>query len=84
MTEPITPGVYRLRYWPGNPHNGLLHVRAIVDEEWVVYRQWRRLRWDYRIEHTSWFEIRAHAGHLQRVRDEIEEQKADHEDSLAD
>lgn len=37
------------------PGHTLYHVRAIVDDEWVVMRCWRGrgYGWDYRIEHID-------------------------------
>lgn len=48
---------YRIFYNHGNVNNQLIHVRAIVDINWVVYRTWsrRKMTWRYRVEHTGWF-----------------------------
>jgi len=41
-----------------NVNNKILHVRAIVDEEYIVLKRWskRKQRWHYSIEHISWFD----------------------------
>lgn len=49
----IVPGArLRVRHNPDSPHSELRHIRAIVDEEYVVYRVWWRhhKRWEYKIE----------------------------------
>ncbi len=64
----IKPGEkYRLFYDKGNPNNELVHIRAIVDEEYVVVRYWlrRKRRWCYRVENMLWFRVSAR--HLTKV-----------------
>lgn len=43
----LTPGA-RLRYKHGAA-NELRHIRAIVDDEYVVYKVWWPPRWEYEI-----------------------------------
>lgn len=46
------PGKTLARYYgPDNLNNATLHIRAIVDDNQVVYRMWvqRRRMWDYRV-----------------------------------
>lgn len=52
----IKPGaVIRKFIAENNPHNGLLHIRAIVDEDQVIYWEWTRRRGrQYRI---GWIEV---------------------------
>lgn len=37
-----------------NPNNKIYHIRAIVDDEYIVYKVWSRSkqRWNY---HIDWF-----------------------------
>jgi hypothetical protein len=41
----------RMNYGVGNPNNELRHVRAIVDDDQIVYRVWQYRRWIY---HVRW------------------------------
>ena len=57
----IAPGcVVRQEYDPDNINNQVRHIRAIVDDDQVVYRVWntRTQRWLYRIEscYGLWYE----------------------------
>jgi hypothetical protein len=62
----IRPGrAVRVDYGEGHRANRLLHIRAIVDEEQVVYRRWnRKLGWIYRVDEWGWFEVLAEEGRL--------------------
>ena len=42
----------------GHPKNKILHIRGIVDGEWVVYRFWLPVpgEWQYVLRHRSVFE----------------------------
>ena len=51
----------------GNPHNELRHIRAVVDNEQIVYRVWRRGRWNYRGEWAYAFYLAWKDGHLKRA-----------------
>ena len=55
---------WRLRYNEGNRNNALLHIRAIVDEEYIVVRVWHNAQWKYRLETVSSFIANSQAGHL--------------------
>jgi hypothetical protein len=57
----LAPGVaLRLDYGPDNVNNKIRHIRAIVDDDEVVYRVWsyRRQRWAYQVEdrYGLWYE----------------------------
>jgi hypothetical protein len=57
----LAPGVaLRLDYGPDNVNNKIRHIRAIVDDDEVVYRVWsyRRQRWAYQVEDRCglWYE----------------------------
>lgn len=52
----IKPGItYKKFYEKDNPHNCLEHIRAIVDNDYVVIRRWNkeRFQWTYFIEHLD-------------------------------
>lgn len=57
-------------YCPGHRHNELRHIRAIVDEEYVVYRVWSRHRqgWLYRVEWLYEFYLKWENGRLAAAR----------------
>jgi len=67
LDELIKPGskLY-IDYGEGNRNNRIIHIRAIVDEEWVVSRTWwkSKRRWHYVIEHILGFEMMQEAGRL--------------------
>ena len=57
----LKPGVTcRLFFEKDNPHNRKLHIRAIIDDEQVVYKVWNkeRWRWDYFVESLNTFRYR--------------------------
>jgi len=49
----------RLFYDKGNPNNNLMHIRAIVDDDQIVYRWWsrRKQNWRYVIVWRYMFEL---------------------------
>ena len=51
---------YRLIYSATSPNNRLLSIRAIIDDDIVVYRWWSRpkKRWIYEVKTLKWFETR--------------------------
>lgn len=61
--------IFQLNYGPDNAHNRTIHVRAIVDDYWVVVRSWskRRRRWNYTLQDLSFFEETAASGHLEKI-----------------
>ena len=57
LKELVQPGKkVRLFFSPDNINNELRHIRAIVDDEYIVCRVWsrRKRRWIYKIH---WFYI---------------------------
>ncbi len=67
LLDMLQPGKkVRVFYYPGNVNNQLRHIRAIVDEEYVVYRVWSRhkRRWVYRIEWLYQFNLAWENGRL--------------------
>lgn len=68
----LQPGrAVRLDYGPGNPNNGLWHIRAIIDDEFVVYRVWwkHKRRWEYKVEWVYGLQLDFAAGYLKAARD---------------
>lgn len=55
---------YRVNFGKGHPANKLLHIRSIVDDEYVVYRFWRRGYWMCKITDPTFFEVGLESGHL--------------------
>lgn len=62
----VIPGLsYQIYYSDGNINNKKIHVRAIVDEDRVVYRSWsKRKGWVYSVESLYYFELLKNDGHL--------------------
>lgn len=66
----LQPGVKLRRFYgKGHPSNALFHIRAIVDEDWVVFCQWvpRKQSWAYRVEYRYLFDLLYNDGHLKKV-----------------
>lgn len=58
----------RIFYGDGNVNNQIRHIRAIVDEEQVVYRVWTHSRgWYYKVEWVLGFEITLKGGYLTKA-----------------
>lgn len=54
LIDMLQPGKkVKLFYNEGNPNNELRHIRAIVDDEYIVYRVWSRHK-QYWIYHVNW------------------------------
>jgi len=49
----------RLFISENNVNNKLMHVLAVVDEDYVVYKSWSRRRqsWNYQVEYIYLFEL---------------------------
>ena len=49
----------RIYYNEGNPNNRLIHIRAIVDEAYIVFCVWSRRRgyYMYQVESMCYFEL---------------------------
>ena len=60
--------IYSLCYGHGHFGNKRIHIRAIVDEEMVVFRWWRKRKqyWQYEVEGLYWFRLRK--DHLTKVK----------------
>lgn len=68
-TLPQVGEIYRCYYGKGNRNNKLIHIRAVVDEEYIVYRYWRNVRWNYRMEDPTFFEVGLESGHIAKAED---------------
>ena len=62
----FAPGqTWRVFFNKDNPNNRTLHIRGIVDGEYVVTRTWSlRKGWMYAVEHVSYLEALADSGTL--------------------
>jgi hypothetical protein len=61
--------MWRIDFGPNNLNNELLHIRAIVDDNVVVYRTWLRhkRRWRYSAKYFQEFEWLMERGVMKRV-----------------
>ena len=50
---------YKIFYDEGNLNNKTIHVLAVVDDNMIVYKYWRRhkMTWNYTVEHISYFDL---------------------------
>ena len=49
---------YRVFYYEGNINNGRIHVRAIVDGQYVVREWWKgKQRWHYKVESPYFYRL---------------------------
>ena len=46
---------WKLYYNENNLNNKLIHIRAIVDNEYVVVKYWKRNQWIYEMKNIWWF-----------------------------
>ena len=63
----IMPGAkLRIDYGEGNLNNKLIHIRAILDDHYIVYRYWlkHKKRWDYVVEWDYWFFLLVKDGNI--------------------
>ena len=66
----VRPGFsYNIFFGTGNPNNKKIHVRAVVDEHWIVYRSRskRKQRWVYEIDYDYFFQLLARDGNIKKV-----------------
>ena len=61
---------YRIFYNKGNPNNQLIHVRAIVDKEYIVYKTWfkRKQYWRYSVDNVHYFKSLFFGGNLTEIK----------------
>ena len=50
---------YRIFFSKGNLNNKKIHVLAIVDSYYIVYKYWSKYkqRWHYQVEHENYFNM---------------------------
>lgn len=71
LADPFIPAVgdsFRLKYETNPGANRLIHVRAIVDNEYIVYRYWRHNEWIYKMTDPTYFEVGLASGHMTKVK----------------
>jgi len=71
LIDMLVPGaVIRLDYGENNLNNKTIHVRAIVDDDQIVYRVWsqRKQLWRYHIEDLYFFTLGYSKDYLKFVR----------------
>jgi len=57
---------YRIFFSEGNLNNGCIHVRGIIDNDIIIYRDWskRKQRWCYRADDSGLLEKYFKEGYL--------------------
>ena len=66
LDEVLQPGKsFRIVYKKDHPWNLRVHIRGIIDDEYIVFKTWnyRRQSWVYSVESRYYFELR-NDGHL--------------------
>lgn len=60
----------RLFFQEGNPNNATINIRALVDEDEIVYRSWlyRKQHWGYRVDWIYMFWLYYKDGHLSEAK----------------
>jgi len=67
LREKLKPGSkWRIFFNEGNINNHLAHIRAIVDDEWVVWKIWVRGHWVYKVRHIHYFYLLDGTGVLRK------------------
>ncbi len=65
LDQMLQPGKkIRVFYNENNINNQIRHIRAIIDEEYIVYRVYRRRSWYYRVVDRYDFELKYEDGRL--------------------
>jgi hypothetical protein len=68
----LLPGIVFRIYKRPNPNHAVCHVRAVVDDQYIVYRVWSaRRRWLYQIRDAYYFGLLIENGNLMVIRNEI-------------
>ena len=66
----VMPGnSLRIYYGDGNLNNKIIHIRSIVDEEYIVLRTWlkHKKRWSYEVKSVYCFELLFNHGNLAKA-----------------
>lgn len=67
IREKLKPGSkWRIFFNKKNTNNCLAHFRAIVDDEWIVWKRWRHGRWFYKIDYIHYFYLLDGTGVLRK------------------
>lgn len=67
LEEMLLPGnKLKIDYGPDNPNTLVIHIRALIDCQYIVYRYWSRAKqnWRYRVEWVYMFELWFEDGRL--------------------
>jgi hypothetical protein len=67
ITELVIPGAkLRIDYGKGHPNNQAIEIRAIIDDDQVVYRKWSYAWkcWIYKVEPMVCMNVYLTMGHL--------------------
>lgn len=68
LRKMLQPGrKVRVFYNDINPNNEIRHIRAIVDEDRVVYKVWQRNRYRYYVRWVYDFELDYKKGYLTKA-----------------
>ena len=61
---------YRIFWNKDNPLNGTIHIRAIVDDNQVVYKEWSpgKQRYFYFVRDMMWFDMLKKDGVIKKIR----------------
>ena len=68
IPEDLIPGKsFKIYYGESHISNHIVHIRAIVDDEIVVFKWWHRgtQRWIYATQSLYYFKALSESGHLQ-------------------
>jgi len=65
LEDMLQPGQkVKVYFNKGNPNNRTRHIRAIVDDEWIVYKTATGKGWRYHVDHRYDFEYKFEMGRL--------------------
>jgi len=67
LKDLLQPGKkLRIFYNENNINNRIVHIRAVVDDEYIVFKTWsqRQQRWSYQIESDYYFQLLLEEGRL--------------------
>ena len=65
---PAVGDSFRMDYGQGNRANKLIHVRAIVDGEYIVYRYRRGFEWVYKMTDPTFFLVNTNGEVMSKVK----------------
>jgi hypothetical protein len=53
-----------ISFGEGKPANRTIHIREIVDGQFIVFRWWRKGGWEYAVKDRGYFELLFESGKL--------------------